>query len=167
MDRNIICEALYALPEGRVVARRKSIVSPLFTAIVGIVLLVINFTLIDDSAGALAMTLMVAGITMIAYGLIVSIARACSSASIPYDTKSKRYMKYRERYFERTMLNPLRKAIANGDNEALETMPTTNVSAITLAEYYTPDGKLAAYAIYEYADMDVQRIVGDVHIVAK
>ena len=44
-----ICEALYALPGGVVEARRRPIIKPIATILIGIVLLVINFVAIDSS----------------------------------------------------------------------------------------------------------------------
>lgn len=158
-----ICEALYALPSQRVQPRRKPYIKPAATALLGIVLLVINSLCVSDSAGAISMTLLVLGITLILYGGIVVIYRLSNSESVPYDTKSSCFLKYRERYFDRMLLDALQRAVERNDIKAIDDMPTTNVSAITLLEYRTKDGSLQAYSIYEYAEFE-HRPIGKVHI---
>ena len=166
MNLHDICEALYALPSGRVVARRRIITKALATMLLGVALLITNIFAVEDSAGALSMTLMVVGISLAAYGLIRCIVIASSKECIPYDTKRGEYMRYRERYYDRALLTPLRQALDAGDVGSLDDMPTTNIAAITVAEYRTSDGSLAAYAIYEYHESGNER-VSDIRIVER
>ena len=48
-----ISRALYALPSGVVVERRQPVYRPMLIAVVGAVLLVVNFLLVDDKSGAM------------------------------------------------------------------------------------------------------------------
>ena len=91
MNLHDICEALYALPSGRVVARRRTITKALATMLLGVALWITNIFAVEDSAGALSMTLMVVGISLAAYGLIRCIVIASSKESVPYDTKRGEY----------------------------------------------------------------------------
>lgn len=163
MITNDICKALYALPAGVIVERRQPICRPVVAALLGAALMVVNFTLVDDKSGAMAMTLMLAGITMLFVGIILTIVRLSSSTRVPYHTPSKSYMRFRERYYDRELLGALQQAVAQGDKGAIDMLPTGNVSAITLIECRAKDGSIEAYAIYEYANFD-NKLVGEVKL---
>ena len=155
-----ICEALYALPDGGVEPRRRSVLSPIAIAILGLALMLIYALGIEDDAGAVGMILMVSGITMLLYGVLVTITRLCSEPNTPYH-KGSGYMRYRERYYDRSLVVELTKAVNSNDANAINKLPTTNISGVTLAEYRTKDGSIVAYAIYEYIDF-APRLVGKV-----
>lgn len=159
-----ICRALYALPAGVVSARRQPVCRPTIIALAGAALLVLNFALIDDKSGAVGMSLMVAGEAMLLYGAIIAIMRLTSDTRVPYHTATKRYMRFRERYYDRKQLAALQKAVADGDSAGIEALPTGNVAAITLVECYAPDRSIVAYALYEYTDFD-NRLIGEVRLV--
>lgn len=153
-----ICKALYALPGGVVVPRRRTATTPIIITLLGAALLVINFVAVEDSAGATAMTLITAGATLLLYGLVTTIIRLKSKTTVPYDVEAKCYMHHRERYYEHELLPALRKAVTSNDAEAIEDMPTSNIAAIILIEYRTPGGRRSAYAMYEYKEFDYKPI---------
>lgn len=158
-----ISEALYALPGGVVEARRRPIFKPMALALVGVVLLIINTVAIDSSMEALSMLLLVAGAGLAGYGIVVSAMRLVSDERVPYHTTSKRYMCYSERYYDRSQLEALQSALKRGDEDALASIPTSNISAITLVCYRSKDGSIVAYALYHYVDMEYC-MIGDVYI---
>lgn len=166
MIEHNICEALYALPGGVVEPRRQPVCKPILATIVGAVLLFINFLAIDDKSGALGMTLMVAGITLLLFGIVVTIARLTSDKRIPYHTPSKRYMRYSERYYDRAQLEMLKKYVSSGDRLMIDSLQTSNVAAITLVEYHSADDTLIAYAIYEYYEFD-NRLISEIKIIQR
>lgn len=159
-----ICKALYALPTGVVSARRQPVCRPTIIALVGAALLVLNFALVDDKSGAVGMTLMVAGVAMLLYGAIIAIVRLASDKCVPYHEATKRYMRFKERYYDREHLAELQKAVARGDRAGIEALPTGNVAAITLVECYAPDRSIVAYALYEYSNFD-NKLIGEVKLV--
>lgn len=160
-----ICEALYALPGDVVVSRRRSMMKPIAYLCAGIVLFIINFVAIEDKSGALGMLLMICGIALVAYGIFAIIARFADSEGVPYDTEARRYMVRRERYYDHELLSSLSDAVARGDREAIDSMPTTNVARLTLVEYRTPGTNRTAWAIYEYIDF-ANRLYGEVKILS-
>lgn len=164
MITNDICKALCALPGDGVELRRRPITTPLAIMFIGVVLLIINIVAIDDKSSALSMLLLIIGISMFGYGGIVSIMRRTSDLRVPYLSTTKRYMDYRERYYDRSQLETLQHYIAVGDESKLEDISTSNVSAIILAEYRASDNSIVAYALYEYVDFDY-RLIGDVKII--
>ena len=161
-----ISRALYALPSGVVVERRQPVYRPMLIAVVGAVLLVVNFLLVDDKSGAMGMSLMVAGIAMLLYGVIVAITRLTSDKREPYHTPTKRYMHTKERYYDREYLVALQKAVARGDSAGIEALPAGNVAAITLVECYSHDRSIVAYAIYEYVNFDYM-LIGEVKLIVR
>lgn len=152
MNTENICKALYALPGGAVAPRKESVATPVILAIVGIVLLVVNSTVLGDGAETLSMALLCAGIALIIYGIIAVMMRLNSSRQVPYDCEAKAYMKCRERYYDRELVSALRKAIEQGDIEAIDSMPTTNIAAVTLVEYRSSCRR--AYGLYEYGEAE-------------
>ena len=164
MIANDICKALCALPGDGVELRHRPITTPITIMVIGIVLLIINIVAIDDKSSALSMLLLIAGISMLGYGGITTIMRRTNDQLVPYLTSTKRYMDYRERYYDRSQLDTLQLYLAVGDESKLEEIPTSNISAIVLAEYRANDNSIVAYALYEYVDFDY-RLIGDVKII--
>lgn len=150
--KQILSEALYALPEGDVVARRQPIFKPFMAVVAGVALLIVDLLAVEDNSGALGMTLLVASSVLLIYGLVAVVMRLVGGERVPYNKAVGSYMCYRERYFDRELYTALCKAVERGDRAAIDAMPTTNISAIMLVEYSTRRGGIAAYSIYEYAD---------------
>lgn len=161
-----ICEALYALPGGVVIPRRRPIVKPMAIAIMGLVLLAINIVAVAEESDALSMLLVVVGIALVCYGAVVSIVRLCGDDRVPYHHPSRGYMSRTERYYRRDQLFYLEAALARGDRATIDAMPTTNVAMVTLVGYHAADDSLDAYALYEYVDMET-RMIGDVKIMKR
>lgn len=158
-----ICEALYALPGGVVESRRHPIFKPVALVLIGIVLLVINFVAIDSSMEALSMLLLVLGVGLMIYGIIVVVMRRGSEEDVPYHTPSKSYMRYSERYYDHSQLGKLQSAIESGARSEIDSIDTSNISAIILACYRSADGSIVAYGLYHYVDMEYC-LIGDVAI---
>jgi hypothetical protein len=164
MNTENICKALYALPGGVVTPKPESIARQVIVAGLGIALLIFNYTLVDDSAETLSMALLTLGIGMILYGVVVGVVRHSSHRNVPYDNQAKCFMRYRERYYDRGFIEPIRRALESGDVEAIEIMPTTNIASVVLVEYSS--NKRRAYALYEYGDQEY-RPIGNPRIINK
>lgn len=159
-----ICKALYALPSGRVVARRRQLALPMAFIIVGAVLLTLYFTLLSKNTEALGMTILVTGLATLLYGTLTIIMRMASNDTEPYDVMTGGYMKYHERYYDHAQKALLVAALKSGDMQRIDILQTSNISALTLAEYRTKDGSLRALALYEYIDYE-DRLVSEVTII--
>jgi hypothetical protein len=156
MNTENICKALYALPGGVVTPKRESIATQIIVALVGVAILVVNSLLVDDSAEVMSMALLTIGVGMILYGIVVAVVRRSGQREVPYDNEARSYMRYRERYYDRELVAPIRSALERGDFEAIALMPTTNVAAIILVEYCSKLRK--AYALYEYSESEYRPI---------
>ena len=166
MIRQDICEALYALPNGVVQPRRRSVVKPLCIALAGMAVMVANVIFTGFSNDALSMLLVVVGVSLILYGIIATMMRMVGDERVPYHTPTQCYMNYRERYFSHEKLAELKAALSVHDIERIDSIETSSISAITLAECTTKDGILMAYALYEYDNYE-DRLVDKVKIVRK
>lgn len=166
MIRQEVCEALYALPNGVVQPRRRSITMSAIIAIVGAALLAAYFLLFSSNSGALGMSLIVVGGALLIYGLVVAVVRIASNDTVPYHTATKSYMSYRERFYAHENAAELKAAIAANDRERIEKIATSNVSALTLAECCTKDGSIVALALYEYANYE-DRLTDKVTIIRR
>ena len=166
MIRQDICEALYALPNGVVQPRRRSVVRPLCIAFIGVAVMVANVIFTGFSNDALSMLLVVVGVSLVLYGIIAMMMRMVGDEQAPYHTPSRCYMKYREHYYSHEKLAELKVAISMHDIEHIDSIETSSISAITLAECSTKDGTMVAYALYEYDNYE-DRLVGEVKIIRK
>ena len=166
MIRQGVCEALYALPNGVVQPRRRSVMMPIIIALVGVVLLVVNFLVLSSNDGALGMTLIVVGGALLLYGSVVTVMRIASSETVPYHPTTKSYMSYCERFYTHENAAELKAALAANDLKRIEKITTSNVSALTLAECRTKDGAIVALALYEYACYE-DRLSGEVTIIQR
>ena len=151
MIRQEICEALYALPNGVVQPRRRPITKPIISAITGIALLIATIFIPSTKDGILEMALIVGGGALMLYGWCVMMVRIINNDKVPYHTPTKSYMSYRERFYTHDKIEELKAAIATKDYNRLESIETSNISALTVTECRTKDGSIVALALYEYA----------------
>lgn len=166
MIRQDICEVLYALPNGVVQPRRRSVVRPLCITLIGVAVMVANVIFTGFSNDALSMLLVVVGVSLVLYGIIAIMMRMVGDERVPYHTPSRCYMKYRERYYSHEKLAELESALSVQDIEHIDSIETSSISAITLAECTTKDSAMVAYALYEYDNYE-DRLVGKVKIIRK
>ncbi len=160
MKTNDICEALYALPGGVVEARRRPVVKPLAIALAGAALLVVDTVAIDSDSGNLDAAMLLIGSTMLLWGLIEATTRLFGQDRVPYYRPDGVYLRRRERYYRHEQLTELRRAVIEGDQKAIDALPETNVSAVTLVEYVSPRSAMRARRVYAYAEFD-RRPIGD------
>ena len=109
------------------------------------------------------MLLLVLGVGLMIYGIIVVAMRCGSEEDVPYHTPSKSYMRYSERYYDHSQLGKLQSAIESGARSEIDSIDTSNISAIILACYRSADGSIVAYGLYHYVDMEYC-LIGDVAI---
>lgn len=165
MNKTDICEALYALPGGVVEARRRPVFKPAAVALAGAVLLIADIVAVDSSSsGNLSAGLLLVGSVMFFAGAIAVALRLFGSGRTPYYVPDGTYLRRRERYYDREHAAALRRAVAACDTAAIDKIPESNVSAVTLVEYYSAKSGLRAFCIYEYTEFEL-RAVGEVQIV--
>lgn len=154
MDKNIICEAMYALPGNVVVRRRKSLLASILVFIAGVAVIVLNNLLGDAISVDLRSGAVFVGGTLAVVGAIMLLARVAGSTGVPFHTKAHCYLRYDEIFFDRNVLNEVLQTVGEGKVSPLLGMERAQVPAVTVAMYRTPDNRFAAMQVFEYIDLE-------------
>lgn len=154
MNKNEICEAMYALPEGMIVKRRKSLLVPVLVLLAGAVLIVVNKVWGGELTNNLRSSLVFVGGALAVSGLLILLARMFGSDGIPYHRGEKRYLQYEELYFDRGHGRDVVRYVNDGDVRRVLALQRSQVPAVAVALYRTPDNRFAALQAFEYADLE-------------
>ena len=173
MDKNKICEALYALPGNVVVKRRKFQLLPAVLFVAGAALIVVNNMYGADLTNNLRSSIVFIGGIMVVAGMIMAAAQMFGSGGAPFHREERCFLLYEELYFDRGIRSDVMQAVSDGDAERLLGMKRAQVPALTVALYRTPGNRFAAMQAFEYADLEykplteleatVQALLKDVH----
>lgn len=161
MDKKSICEAMYALPSGVVVRRKKNQIVPLLILAVGIGMVVLNYGLDVEaqSADVSASLMLVAGATIIV-GLLMCLSRLFDSEGYPWHTPTRRPLRYEERFYPIEQRNEIQRMVDEAAYLRLVAADTKRTSGITVAIYRSEDQRFAAMQAYEYIDYEYRPITG-------
>lgn len=165
MDKNKLCEAMYALPGGVVSKRRKPLSIPVAVFFAGAAMIVTNNLYGAALTNNLRSALVFTGAVLALAGLTLVTARLFGSDGQPYHRALRCYLLYDELYFGREMQAEVLDAVAAGDLERLLRLRRADVPALTVSVYRTPDNRFGALQAYEYAELEYRpltdpRIVG-------
>lgn len=158
MDKAKICEAMYALPGGVVVKRRKPMLVPALLLVAGVAMLVLNNLYGASLTNNLRSAVVFVGGALALAGMVLLAARMFGSDGVPFHKNGHCYLLYDELYFDRASRGEVMQAIAEGKAEKLLTMSHAHVPALTVALYRTPDNRFAAMQAYEYADLEYRAV---------
>ena len=101
MDKNKICEALYALPGNVVVKRRKFQLLPAVLFVAGAALIVVNNMYGADLTNNLRSSIVFIGGIMVVAGMIMAAAQMFGSGGAPFHREERCFLLYEELYFDR------------------------------------------------------------------
>ena len=157
MSKYDMCEALYALPGGVVVKRRKPIAMPTALLVAGVALLVIN-SQIEASAEMMNLksALVLFGAVAAVVGAVILALRVMGGAGAPYHAADGCYLKCKELKFNKEKSAQLRDLVNRGDFTTLRSLPEDGVSAVTAVIYRSPRGSFCAVQLFEYVDLELQ-----------
>ncbi|WP_295915603.1 hypothetical protein [uncultured Alistipes sp.] len=154
MDKNKICEALYALPGGVVVKRRKSMVVPAVLFVVGAAMIVVNNIYGAELTNNLRSAVVFTGGILAIAGMIAAAAQTFGSGGVPFHKENRSYLLYEELYFDRGVRSEVMQSVDEGAVEQLLGMKHAQVPAVAVAVYRTPDNRFAAMQAFEYAELE-------------
>ena len=154
MDKNKICEALYALPGGVVVKRRKSMVVPAVLFVVGAAMIVVNNIYGAELTNNLRSAVVFTGGILAIAGMIAAAAQTFGSGGVPFHKENRSYLLYEELYFDRGVRSEVMLSVDEGAVEQLLGMKHAQVPAVAVAVYRTPDNRFAAMQAFEYAELE-------------
>ncbi|WP_295962377.1 hypothetical protein [uncultured Alistipes sp.] len=154
MDKNKICEALYALPGGVVVKRRKSMAVPAVLFVVGAAMIVVNNIYGAELTNNLRSAVVFTGGILAIAGMIAAAAQTFGSGGVPFHKENRSYLLYEELYFDRGARSEVMQSVDEGAVEQLLGMKHAQVPAVAVAVYRTPDNRFAAMQAFEYAELE-------------
>ena len=117
MDKNKICEALYALSGNVVVKRRKFQLLPAVLFVAGAALIVVNNMYGADLTNNLRSSIVFIGGIMVVAGMIMAAAQMFGSGGAPFHREERCFLLYEELYFDRGIRSDVMQAVSDGDAE--------------------------------------------------
>lgn len=165
MNKNAICEALYALPDGVVVRRRKPFFVWTLVWLSGMALLVANGLLGGRMGNDLSSALVLIGGAAVSVSSILLAVRIFSKEGVPFHRPSRRYLQFKTLYFDFPQRDEVVERVLSGCAGELLQMPHAQVPSLCVALYRTPDHCFVAMQAFEYAELEYRpltplRIVG-------
>ena len=159
MSKYDMCEALYALPGGVVVKRRKPIAMPTALLVAGVALLIIN-SQIEASAEMMNLksALVLFGAVAAVVGAVILALRMMGGAGAPYHAADGCYLKCWELKFNKEKSAQLRDLVNRGDFTTLRSLPEDGVSAVTVVMYSSPRSGFCAAQVFEYFELELRAV---------
>ena len=159
MSKYDMCEALYALPGGVVVKRRKPIAMPAVQLVAGVALLIIN-SQIEASAEMMNLksALVLFGAVAAVVGAVIMALRMMGGAGAPYHAADGCYLKCKELKFNKEKSAQLRDLVNRGDFTTLRSLPEDGVSAVTVVMYSSPRSGFCAAQVFEYFELELRAV---------
>ena len=159
MSKYDMCEALYALPGGVVVKRRKPIAMPTALLVAGVALLIIN-SQIEASAEMMNLksALVLFGAVAAVVGAVIMVLRMMGGAGVPYHAADGCYLKCKELKFNKEKSAHLRDLVNRGDFTTLRSLPEDGVSAVTVVMYSSPRSGFCAAQVFEYFELELRAV---------
>ncbi len=154
MDKNKICEAMYALPGNLVEKRRKPLTVPVALLVAGAAMIVLNNLYGEAITNDLRSALVFTGGVLALTGLLFGIARLCGSDGAPYHNGRRCYLCCDELQFDHSEKANVAEAVRTGNVGQLLALRRSNIPALTVVLYRTPDNGFAAMQGFEYADLE-------------
>lgn len=160
MDKNKICEELYALPGNRIVKRRKPILIPLLLMLTGAALLLVNALLVDAEAVNLKSALVFLGGATLLTATLMMALRLFGGDGIPFCPACGKYLLYEELYFDRSKLREVMTRSETVDVKGLRQMESQSVPMLAVTIFRTPDDSFAACQVFEYVELEYRPLCG-------
>lgn len=159
MDKKMICESLYASQSDVVVRRKKSYILPALILLLGIVLVVANYTLeVENLSSDVSSALLLAAGATLLVGALMLISRIFDREGEPWHLPTNKPLKYEERFFPLEEREKICGLIDAGSYLKLVATDTGALSGIGVAVYRTQDLSLVAMQAYEYLDYEYRPI---------
>lgn len=145
---------MYALPEGTIVKRRKSLLIPVLVLLAGAALIVVNNVWGAEFTNNLRSSVVFVGGALGVTGLLIALARMLGSNGNPYHSGEKRFLEYEELYFDRGRGQDVVRYVNDGDVRKVLALQRSRVPAVAVALYRTRDNRFAALQAFEYTDLE-------------
>lgn len=158
MDKSTICEALYALPSGAVVRRKKSLIPSILVTVAGVALVVLYYMTLDSLSNNLSSSLVLIAGAAILVGLLMLTTRLTDKVGTPALQRTGEKLRYVERYFPIERRAEIQRYVEEGSIRRLMAAPEGQVSGVAVVIYHSTDLSFAAVQAYEYAGFEYQPV---------
>lgn len=160
MDKNNLSEALYALPGGVVVRRKKSPVLSFMVLAIGIGLIVLYFFTKDTMGDNLASSLIMAAGAITLVGGLMLTSCLVDTEGKPAIQATGEQLHYKELYFPQEQRAEVQRLIDEGLIKRILAATNGQSSGIAVAIYHTSDLRIASMQAYEYIGYEYRPITG-------
>lgn len=154
MDKDKICEALYALSKDVVVRRRKPLYIPMALFAAGTLGVALNGLYSSEISNNLQSAIVFIGGTIALLGLILLASRLLGNEGAPYHIEEQCYLRYEELYFDHNELDQVVNDINAGAIDLILNGRHTNIPAVAVALYHTPSNRFVAMQTFVYTDFE-------------
>ncbi len=153
MSKYDMCEAMYALTQGVVEPRRRSLLPPLVVATAGVAMFATNLFIepTADNADLKSAIVLFAAIFVVV-GVVYAMVRR---AGRPFHTKDGCFLSKKEYKFFKERKAEVVDLVKRGDFATLRSLPTDGVSAVTVVIYTSPQSNFCAAQVFEYEEMEM------------
>lgn len=165
MAKYDMCEALYALPDGKIQPRRKPIAMPLMITLAGAAMVAVNiWVLAGYDMPNLKSALVLFGWVGIMVGGAMLASRLSGKSLAPYHKEDGCFLRREELKFNKDQKTTILELVGKGDFTTLRGVPSDGVSALVVEIYTSPRGKFTAAQTFESVDWEMVP-VGEIKIV--
>lgn len=159
MAKYNMCEAMYALPEGKIIPHKKPITIPLLILIAGAALLAVNgWLLAGVDMPDLKSALVLFGAAFIMVGGAIACSRIAGNSTNPYLKNDGCFLKREELKFRKEQKPTVMELFGRGNFTNLRQIPSDGVSSIVVEVYSSPKSGFTAAQVFEYIDLELQPI---------
>lgn len=160
MSKRDISEALYALPDVKIIRRRKPLLVPVVLLIAGLALFAVNaFVESSVEMSNLKSALVLIAVVLVIVGGIMLLIRVSGGDNIPYHETDKCYLKKEELRFDKDKRNYIQALVDKSDFTTLRSLKQDGVSAVTVMLYTSPKSGFCAAQAFEYVELE-RRAIG-------
>ncbi len=160
MDKNNLCEAMYALPNGIVIRRKKSYIPAISILVIGLLMIVLYFSIEEQLSNNAASSLMLITGAAVMVGLLMLATRVSDHEGCPALASTGKRLRYAEYYFPVERRSEVQRYIDEGALKRIFAAPDNQTSGIGVALYYSDDKQFAAMQAFEYIGFEYRPITG-------
>lgn len=151
-------EALYASSNGVIVERRKSITMPILILLVGLIMLVVNYFIPNNSnVENIKSTLVLFGGLTTIVGVLYCAVNIFGEG-VPYSKKDGCFLVSYQYTFDRAQCDEVVKAVEKCDKSALDALAESDIASVIVVCYYSPNSNYCTMQAFAYEDYVYQSI---------
>lgn len=150
MEKKLINEVLGEIAPNDIVMRRRSPLTGLMVLLIGIVLLILNFTSSGDSESGLQAGAAIGGVIASCIGLVMLVIAFTGSKSVPWSVAEQKPLRKQSHFYSFTDRDRVADAVRRDDRQALAAIHNSESSAVVHICWTTPSGKLRIEQVQEY-----------------